>query len=152
MAGQKLLIYSSAEGHVVCCFYNSLELLRNNVAWAWWPTFNPRGTVVHTLDPRGMVAHTFNTRGMVAYTFNPRDMVAHTFNPRGTVVHTFNPSTPEAERGKSRGQPGLHSELQDNQSYTERPNLKKKVNKYLINKVTIKVHVQVFVCVYVLFS
>jgi hypothetical protein len=42
-------------------------------------------------------------------------------------VHTFNPSTWEAEAGGflSKGQPGLQSEFQDNQGYTEKPCLKK---------------------------
>ena len=39
----------------------------------------------------------------------------------GMVVHAFNPSTQEAEAG----QPGLQSEFQDSQSYTEKPCLEK---------------------------
>jgi hypothetical protein len=43
------------------------------------------------------------------------------------VVHTFNPSTWEAEAGGflSSGQPGLQSEFQYSQGYTEKPCLKK---------------------------
>jgi hypothetical protein len=44
------------------------------------------------------------------------------------VVHAFNPSTQEAEAGGSlsSGQPGLQSEFQDSQGYTEKPCLGKK--------------------------
>jgi hypothetical protein len=43
------------------------------------------------------------------------------------VAHTFNPSTWEAEAGGFfvRGQPGLQSEFQDSQGYTEKPCLEK---------------------------
>jgi hypothetical protein len=43
------------------------------------------------------------------------------------VVHAFNPSTWEAEAGGSLSsrQPGLQSEFQDSQGYTEKPCLKK---------------------------
>ena len=43
------------------------------------------------------------------------------------VAHTFNPSTWEAEAGGflSSSQPGLQSEFQDSQCYTEKPCLKK---------------------------
>jgi hypothetical protein len=44
------------------------------------------------------------------------------------VVHAFNPSTWEAEAGGSlwvRGQPGLQSEFQDSQGYTEKHCLEK---------------------------
>jgi hypothetical protein len=41
------------------------------------------------------------------------------------VVHTFNPSTWEAEAG----QPGLQSEFQDSQGYTEKPCLEKNKTK-----------------------
>jgi hypothetical protein len=39
------------------------------------------------------------------------------------VPHAFNPSTQEPEAGGflSSGQPGLQSELQDSQGYTEKP-------------------------------
>ena len=40
----------------------------------------------------------------------------------GVGDHTFNPNTQEAEAGQSlgvQGQPGLHSEFQDSQGYTE---------------------------------
>ena len=40
------------------------------------------------------------------------------------VVHAFNPSVREAEAG----QPGLQSEFQDIQGYTEKPCLKKPKN------------------------
>ena len=45
------------------------------------------------------------------------------------MVHIFNPSTWEAETGGSLwvwGQPGLQSEFQDSQDYTEKPCLEKK--------------------------
>jgi hypothetical protein len=45
------------------------------------------------------------------------------------VAHTFNPSTWEAEAGKFPGQPGLQSEFQDSQGYTEKPCLKKPKTK-----------------------
>jgi hypothetical protein len=48
------------------------------------------------------------------------------------VVHTYNPSTWEAEASGflNLSQPGLQSEFQDNQGYTEKPCLKKqKQNK-----------------------
>jgi hypothetical protein len=41
------------------------------------------------------------------------------------VAHAFNPSTWKAEAGGIRGQPGLQSEFQDSQGYTEEPCLKK---------------------------
>ena len=42
-------------------------------------------------------------------------------------MHTFNPSTWKAEAADFwvRGQPGLQSEFQDNQGYTEKPCLEK---------------------------
>jgi hypothetical protein len=46
----------------------------------------------------------------------------------GVVSHTFNPSPREAE-AEVRGQPGLQSEFQDSQGYTEKPCLKKKKGK-----------------------
>jgi hypothetical protein len=47
------------------------------------------------------------------------------------VAHAFNPSTWEAEAGGflSSGQPGLQSEFQDSQSYTEKPCLEKTEKK-----------------------
>jgi hypothetical protein len=44
------------------------------------------------------------------------------------VAHAFNPSTREAEAGGflSSSQPGLQSEFQDSQGYTEKPCLEKK--------------------------
>jgi hypothetical protein len=44
----------------------------------------------------------------------------------GLVVHAFNPSTQEVEA--EAGQPGLQSEFQDSQGYTEKPCLKKPKN------------------------
>jgi hypothetical protein len=41
----------------------------------------------------------------------------------GVVAHTFNPST------RVRGQPGLQSEFQDSQDYTEKPCLEKPKKK-----------------------
>jgi hypothetical protein len=53
------------------------------------------------------------------------------------VAHAFNPSTWEAEAGgflsSVRGQPGLQSEFQDSQSYTEKPCLEKQ-NKSIIQE------------------
>jgi hypothetical protein len=45
----------------------------------------------------------------------------------GVVAHAFNPSTREAEAGGflSSRQPGLQSEFQDSQGYTEKPCLEK---------------------------
>jgi hypothetical protein len=45
----------------------------------------------------------------------------------GVVAHTFSPSTQEAEAGGflSSSQPGLQSEFQDSQGYTEKPRLEK---------------------------
>jgi hypothetical protein len=47
------------------------------------------------------------------------------------VVHTFNPSNWEAEAGRflSSRQPGLQSEFQDSQGYTEKQNKPTKTNK-----------------------
>jgi hypothetical protein len=47
------------------------------------------------------------------------------------MAHAFNPSTQEAEAGRFlvRGQPGLQSEFQDSQGYTEKPCLEKTKNK-----------------------
>ena len=49
------------------------------------------------------------------------------------VVHACNLSTQEAEAGgflhSVQGNPGLQSDLQDSQSYTEKPYLKKQTNK-----------------------
>jgi hypothetical protein len=49
----------------------------------------------------------------------------------GVVVHAFNPSTWEAEAGDFwvQGQPGLQSEFQDSQGYTEKPCLEKQKQK-----------------------
>jgi hypothetical protein len=58
----------------------------------------------------------------------------------GVVAHAFNPSTLEPEAGgflSSRGQPGLQSELQDSQGYTEKPCLKKQTNKKKKKKILI---------------
>jgi hypothetical protein len=58
---------------------------------------------------------------------------------RAVVVHTFNSSTWAAESGgflssRPQGQPGLQSEFQDSQGYTEKPCLKQQQQ----NKQTIK--------------
>ena len=47
------------------------------------------------------------------------------------VAHTFNSSILEAQGGRFlvQGQPGLQSEFQDNQGYTEKPCLDKPKNK-----------------------
>jgi hypothetical protein len=49
----------------------------------------------------------------------------------GVVVHAFNPSIWEAEAGGflSSSQPGLQSEFQDSQGYTEKPCLEKPKKK-----------------------
>jgi hypothetical protein len=47
----------------------------------------------------------------------------------GVVAQAFNPSTREAEAGGFQGQPGLQSEFQDSQGYTEKPCLRKKKKK-----------------------
>jgi hypothetical protein len=49
----------------------------------------------------------------------------------GVVAHAFNPSTWEAKAGGflSSSQPGLQSEFQDNQGYSEKPCLLKKKKK-----------------------
>jgi hypothetical protein len=48
----------------------------------------------------------------------------------GVVAHTFNPSTWGAEAGGFlSSRPGLHSEFQDTQGYTENPVLKNKQTK-----------------------
>ena len=50
---------------------------------------------------------------------------------RAVVAHAFNPSTWQAEAGGflSSSQPGLQSEFQDSQGYTEKPCLKKPKEK-----------------------
>jgi hypothetical protein len=62
---------------------------------------------------------------------NPTGMCHH--NRLGVVALAFNPSTWEAEAGRFlssvRGQPGLQSEFQDSQSYTEKPCLKNKTKQ-----------------------
>ena len=47
------------------------------------------------------------------------------------VAHAFNPSTREVEQADFwvRGQPGLQSEYQDSQGYTEKPCLKKQTKQ-----------------------
>ena len=52
------------------------------------------------------------------------------------VAHTFNTSTGEAEEGRFwvQGQPGLQSEFQDRQGYTEAPCLEKQNKKTNNNK------------------
>jgi hypothetical protein len=55
----------------------------------------------------------------------------------GVVAHAFNPSTREAEAGGFlSSRPGLQSELQDSQGYTEKPCLektKKKKNHWILD-------------------
>jgi hypothetical protein len=51
------------------------------------------------------------------------------------VAHAFNPSTCEAEAGRFQGQPGLQSEFQDSQGYTEKSCLEKQTNKQKVTKV-----------------
>ena len=50
---------------------------------------------------------------------------------RAVVSHASNPSIWEAKtfRLMVQGQPGLQSEFQDSQGYTEKPHLEKKKNK-----------------------
>jgi hypothetical protein len=68
------------------------------------------------------------------------------YNRRGVVMHAFNPSTREAEAGgflSFSGQPGLQSEFQDSQGYTEKPCLetpppKKRYNRMSKNNKTIQ--------------
>jgi hypothetical protein len=58
------------------------------------------------------------------------------YHKPGVVAHAFNPSTREADFWVW-GQPGLQSEFQDSQSYTEKPCLKqtnKQTNKNLYHK------------------
>jgi hypothetical protein len=53
-------------------------------------------------------------------------------NNEAVVAHAFTSSTGEAEAGQAlwvRGQPGLQSEFQDSQGYTEKPYLKNKQQK-----------------------
>jgi hypothetical protein len=48
------------------------------------------------------------------------------------VAHIFNPSTQKAEEGTSlwvQDQPGLQSEFQASQGYTEKPVLNKQINR-----------------------
>jgi hypothetical protein len=62
------------------------------------------------------------------------------------VAHTFNPSTREAEAGGflSSSQPGLQSEFQDSQGYTEKPCLEKQTKQ---NKTKQKQQQRFIVCV-----
>jgi hypothetical protein len=53
------------------------------------------------------------------------------------VAHAFDPSTREAEAGGFQSQPGLQSEFQNSQGYTEKPCLGKKKSK--TNKQTKKI-------------
>jgi hypothetical protein len=57
---------------------------------------------------------------------------SHIYGP-GVVAHTFNLSTWDAEVGRFRGQPGLQSEFQDSQGYTEKLCLWKKKVIYMKN-------------------
>jgi hypothetical protein len=55
------------------------------------------------------------------------------FKNQAVVVHAFNPSTWKAEAGGflSSSQPGLQSEFQDSEGYTEKPCLEKQTNKII---------------------
>ena len=55
--------------------------------------------------------------------------IKDTLLSRAVVAHAFNPSTWEAEAGGFLRQPGLQSEFQDSQGYTEKPCLEKQTNK-----------------------
>jgi hypothetical protein len=58
-------------------------------------------------------------------------LIKNTFG-ENRVAHAFNPSTWEVEAGgflRVRGQPGLQSEFQDSQGYTEKPCLEKPKTK-----------------------
>ena len=59
------------------------------------------------------------------------------------MAHTFYPSTWEAEAGRFwvRGQPGLQSEFQDSQGYTEKLCLKKTKQKRKVNSLCFRYHV-----------
>jgi hypothetical protein len=68
----------------------------------------------------------------------------------GVVAHAFNPTTWKAEAGGVRGQPGLQSEFQDSQGYTEKPYLEKPKtktqNKNQNNKTFVVVYYYTFHC------
>ena len=66
-------------------------------------------------------------RGKVLCLFLLDSPVKNSGRP-GVVAHAFNPRTPEAETGGflSSSQPGLQSEFQDSQSYTEKLSQKTK--------------------------
>jgi hypothetical protein len=51
------------------------------------------------------------------------------FDCSAVVVHAFNHSTWEAEAGGFLSQPGLQSEFQGNQGYTEKPSPRKTKTK-----------------------
>jgi hypothetical protein len=61
----------------------------------------------------------------------------------GVMAHAFNPSTREAEAADFwvLGQPGLQSEFQDSQGYTEKPCLKNKNKSKNKNKDTCYCHI-----------
>jgi hypothetical protein len=54
-------------------------------------------------------------------------VIKKTFKSQGVVAYAFNPSTQETEAGRflSSRKPGLQSEFQDSQGYTEKPYLEK---------------------------
>jgi hypothetical protein len=70
--------------------------------------------------------------------FISSDEVIRILTSQAVVAHAFNPSTPGRQRQGDfwvGGQPGLQSEFQDSQGYTDKPCLKKKKKKRFLTKV-----------------